>query len=43
MNNEETQKEILKQLKQINWAVRIGFLFIMLVISGVIRPEVFAF
>ena len=35
-NSDATQQEILKQLKQINWAVRIGFLFIMLVISGII-------
>ena len=42
-NSDATQQEILKQLKQINWAVRTGFLFIMLVISGVIKPGIFAF
>ena len=42
-NSDATQQEILKQLKQINWAVRVGFLFIMLVISGVIKPGIFAF
>jgi hypothetical protein len=38
-----TQREILSQLKQINWAIRIGFLFIMLVISGIIKPGIFSF
>ena len=39
----KTQQEILSKLNQINWAVRIGFLFIILVISGVIKPGIFAF
>ena len=36
-----TQKEVLATLKQINWAIRVGFLFIMLVISGIIKPGIF--
>ena len=39
----KTQQEILSKLNQINWAVRIGFLFIILVISGVIKPGIFSF
>ena len=42
LRQDQTQKEILKQLKQINWAIRIGFLFIMLVISGIIKPGAFS-
>ena len=34
---DQTQKEILNQLKQINWAIRIGIFYIMLVISGIIK------
>jgi hypothetical protein len=37
----KTQLDILSQLKQINWAIRIGFLFIMLVVSGIIKPGIF--
>ena len=37
----QTQEEILKQLKQINWGIRVGFLFIMLVVTGIIKPGVF--
>jgi hypothetical protein len=38
---DQTQQEILTQLKQINWAIRIGFLFIMLVVLGIIKPGIF--
>ena len=38
---DQTQQEILSQLKQINWAIRIGFLFIMLVVAGIIKPGIF--
>ena len=37
----QTQEEILKQLKQINWGIRVGFLFIMLVVTGIIKPGIF--
>ena len=40
-HTDQTQQEILIQLKQINWAVRIGFLFIMAVVSGIIKPGIF--
>ena len=35
-STDQTQKEILNQLKQINWAIRAGVLLIMLVVTGVI-------
>ena len=38
---DQTQEEILKQLKQINWGIRVGFLFIMLVVTGIIKPGIF--
>ena len=38
---QKTQEETLKELKQINWGIRIGFLFIILVISGIIKPGIF--
>ena len=38
---DQTQQEILTQLKQINWAIRGGFLFIILVVSGIIKPGIF--
>ena len=31
-----TQEETLKELRQINWGIRIGFLFIMLVAVGIL-------
>ena len=40
-STDQTQEEILSQLKQINWAIRIGFLYIMGVISGIIPAGVF--
>ena len=39
--SDQTQLEILSQLKQINWAIRIGFLFIMAVVAGIIKPGIF--
>ena len=39
--SDQTQQEILSQLKQINWAIRIGFLYIMLVVTGIIKPGIF--
>ena len=39
--SDQTQQEILSQLKQMNWAIRIGFLYIILVISGIIKPGIF--
>ena len=41
VNGDQTQQEILTQLKQINWAIRGGFLFIMLVVTGIIKPGIF--
>ena len=41
VNGDQTQQEILTQLKQINWAIRGGFLFIILVVSGIIKPGIF--
>ena len=38
---DQTQQEILSQLKQINWAIRIGFVYIMLVVSEIIKPGIF--
>jgi protein required for attachment to host cells len=40
-SKDQTQEEILKQLKQINWGIRVGFLFIMLVVTGIIKPGIF--
>ena len=40
-STDQTQEEILKQLKQINWGIRVGFLFIMLVVTGIIKPGIF--
>ena len=40
-STDQTQEEILKQLKQINWGIRAGFLFIMLVVTGIIKPGIF--
>jgi hypothetical protein len=38
---DQTQQEILSQLKQINWAIRIGFAFIAAVVAGIIKPGIF--
>ena len=38
---DQTQQKILSELKQINWAIRIGFLFIILVVTGIIKPGIF--
>ena len=38
---QKTQEETLKQLKQINWGIRVGFLFIILVVTGIIKPGIF--
>ena len=33
--------EIHSTMKQINWGIRVGFLFIMLVVTGIIKPGIF--
>ena len=40
-HSDQTQLEILSQLKQINWAIRIGFAFIAAVVAGIIKPGIF--
>ena len=36
-----TQREILSQIKQIKWVVCIGFLYFILIIAGIIEPGTF--
>ena len=41
VKGDQTQQEILTQLRQINWAIKGGFLFIILVVTGIIKPGIF--
>ena len=41
-SSDHTQEEILKHLKAILWVLIIGFLYIMLVVSGIIPAGVFS-
>ncbi len=38
---EDKLEEINKTLKAIRWTIAVGFLFIMMVISGLIKPGIF--